>query len=138
MQEIKRVPDFHTFCTITRCADVCLSHFHYSPVLMCVYPTFTTCTKGQYNGMCNVHITGNNPLGPRNPETTCGKSAKTIFAFCQKCPTWVLHGDSISIVAACGVRGKYTGWAWDENSGTSALLLDVNFASILVVHNYEL
>ncbi len=22
-----------------------------------------TCSKGQYNGMCNVHITGNNPVG---------------------------------------------------------------------------
>ncbi len=36
-QEIKHVPDFHTLhrvsanCTITCCADVCLTRFHYSP-----------------------------------------------------------------------------------------------------------
>ncbi len=35
--------------------------------------------------------------------------------------------EHISIVSACGVHEKYTGWAWDENSGISALLLDVSF-----------
>jgi hypothetical protein len=104
-QEIKRVPDFHTLhrvsgnCTITRCADVCLTHFHYSPgcwqqevnldniwvwkdnaprvyislsaqdktisldVTHCTCQLCKTCTKGQYNGMCNVHMVGNNPFG---------------------------------------------------------------------------
>ena len=131
MQEIKRVPDFHTFCTAMCTLQETTRSGTAKVVSRSVQKTFSCITPKRRQVVMR-------PLRPRNPETTCGKSAKTIFAFCQKCPTWVLHGDSISIVAACGVRGKYTGWAWDENSGTSALLLDVNFASILVVHNYEL
>jgi hypothetical protein len=195
-QEIKRVPDFHTLhrvsgnCTITRCADVCLSYFHYSPgcgqqevnldniwvlkdndprsyislsaedkkislnVTHGTCQLCKTCTKGQYNGMCNVHMVGNNPVGSCQscltecaenffmhhsekeggchspPETQ--RSANNMWKInenyvCQRCPTWVRQQDNISIVTACGFRQKYMGWAWDENSRISAQQQDVSF-----------
>ena len=200
-QEIARVPDFHTLhrvynnCTITRCADVCLDYFHYSPgcgqqevdpdkiwisidagptalgrgkyitlsgedKAMSWYVTHgacqlcETCNIGQYNGMCNVHIVGNNPVGhcqsclsecPENffmhhSEQEAGCHAPPVTQstannkwkisenyVCQPCPTWVRLRDSISIVTACGFRQKYMGWVWDENSGISAQQQDVSF-----------
>ncbi len=101
-------------------------------VTHCTCPLCKTCTKGQYNSMCNVHITGNNPVGdcqsltecPENvfmhhieKEAGCHPAPETQRSrnnlwkinenyICQTCPTWVRQGDSISIVSACGVVQK--------------------------------
>ncbi len=113
-----------------------------------------TCSKGQYNGLCNVHMLGNNPVGSCQsclteceqdffmhhsekeagchapPETQ--RSANNMWKIsenyvCERCPTWVRQQDSITIVSACGFRQKYTGWVWDEDSGISAQQQDVSF-----------
>jgi hypothetical protein len=125
-------------------------YVHHGPCQMC-----KPCFKGEYNGMCNVHMSGVNPLGTcqacltqcpvgffmyhSDKEAGCHvppeiyKHTDQLWKItenyvCEKCPTWVRDNDKIYTVTACGITEKYVGWSWDANSNLVKTEKDVIYS----------
>jgi hypothetical protein len=139
---------YNTLSNVQKQQELYLQH---GPCQMC-----KPCFKGEYNGMCNVHMSGVNPSGtcqscltncpsgfymyhsekeagchapPEIYRSTNNLWKTTENYVCQRCPTWVREADKIYVVSACGVSEKYTGWVWDENSNLVAQTKDVSYSN---------